>query len=56
MPENIAGPHLPLGNSPERIDTPKGPVSGTYHGLTVTEDYRWLEDARSEQTRSWTLD
>ncbi len=30
-------------------------MSSTYHGVTVTEDYRWLEDARSDQTRSWTM-
>ena len=36
------------------IDTPKVPVCSTYHGLTVAEDYRWLEDAESDQTRSWT--
>ncbi|HET7172481.1 MAG TPA: prolyl oligopeptidase family serine peptidase [Gaiellales bacterium] len=34
--------------------TPRIPVSTTYHGVTVTEDYRWLEDAGSEQTRTWT--
>jgi prolyl oligopeptidase len=39
----------------ERIGTPKVPVSSTYHGVTVTEDYRWLEDARSDQARSWTM-
>lgn len=26
----------------------------SYHGVTVTEDYRWLEDATSEQTHAWT--
>lgn len=36
------------------IDTPKVPVGSTYHGVTVAEDYRWLEDAESDQTRSWT--
>jgi prolyl oligopeptidase len=36
------------------IRTPKAPVSSTYHRVTVTEDYRWLEDAASGQTRSWT--
>ena len=36
------------------IDTPKVPVGSTYHGVTVTEDYRWLEDAESDQTRSRT--
>ena len=42
-------------NKPETIDTPKVPVRSTYHEVTVTEDYRWLEDARSDQTRSWTM-
>ena len=36
------------------IDTPKVPVGSTYHGVTVAEDYHWLEDAESDQTRSWT--
>ncbi len=40
--------------APEMIGTPKAPVSTTYHGVTVTEDYRWLEDTRSDRTRSWT--
>lgn len=39
----------------ETIATPKVPVSSTYHGVTVTEHYRWLENAASEQTRSWTM-
>jgi prolyl oligopeptidase len=41
-------------NKLEMVDTPKVPVGSTYHGVTVTEDYRWLEDARSDQTDSWT--
>ncbi len=36
------------------IDTPKVPADSIYHGVTVAEDYRWLEDAESEQTRAWT--
>jgi prolyl oligopeptidase len=43
------------GSALETIETPKVPVSSTYHGVTVTEDYRWLEDAASDQTRSWTV-
>jgi prolyl oligopeptidase len=39
----------------ETVETPKAPVSTAYHGVTVTEDYRWLEDAGSDQTRSWTM-
>lgn len=41
-------------NKLEMIDTPKVPVGSTYHGVTVAEDYHWLEDAESDQTRSWT--
>ena len=40
--------------STEKIDTPRIPVSTTYHGVTVTEDYRWLEDAASQATKAWT--
>jgi prolyl oligopeptidase len=30
------------------------PVTDTYHGVDVTEDYRWLEVASSEETIAWT--
>ncbi|HEY1730383.1 MAG TPA: prolyl oligopeptidase family serine peptidase [Terriglobales bacterium] len=29
------------------------PVTDALHGVTVTDPYRWLEDAASERTRSW---
>ena len=29
-------------------------MTDTYHGVDVTEDYRWLEDASSEETIAWT--
>jgi len=36
------------------IDTPREPVTDTYHGVEVVDEYRWLEDERSEATRAWT--
>jgi prolyl oligopeptidase len=38
----------------EKIETPREPVTTTYHGVDVTEDYRWLEDGDSERTKAWT--
>lgn len=29
------------------------PVSETLHGVTLTDPYRWLEDAHSPETRAW---
>ncbi|MBO0845342.1 MAG: S9 family peptidase [Nocardioides sp.] len=36
------------------VDTPRTPVTSSYHGVEVSEDYRWLEDASSEETIAWT--
>ena len=35
------------------VDSPREPVTTTYHGEDVTEDYRWLEES-SARTREWT--
>ena len=40
--------HLPA------VQTPRIPVTTTYHGVDVTEDYQWLEDASSPDTVAWT--
>jgi prolyl oligopeptidase len=36
------------------VETPRIPVTSTYHGVDVTEEYRWLEDGWSEDTVAWT--
>ena len=36
------------------IETRRHPVTTTYHGVDVTDDYTWLEDAASEETQLWT--
>ena len=33
--------------------TPVEPVTDIWHGLAVTDPYRWLEDSQSERTREW---
>ena len=34
----------PMTNLPA-VQTPRIPVTTRYHGVDVTEDYQWLEDA-----------
>ncbi len=33
--------------------TPKRPVTDTYHGVAVVDDYRWLEDFRDPAVKQW---
>ncbi len=33
--------------------TPKQPVTDTYHGVAVVDDYRWLEDDASVDVKRW---
>ena len=33
--------------------TPKRPVTDTYHGVHVSDDYRWLEDFSNPEVKTW---
>jgi prolyl oligopeptidase len=35
------------------VETVRRPVTHTYHGIDVTDDYEWLEDAASEDVSMW---
>lgn len=36
------------------IPTAREPVTNTYHGVAVVDDFQWLEDAASPAVRDWT--
>ena len=57
----ISAPLLaPLGFAKDRRltlyppETERLPVTSTYHGVMVQDDYQWLENGKNELVRSWT--
>jgi prolyl oligopeptidase len=37
-------------------NSPRKPVVETYHGVAVTDDYRWLEDDNAPEVKAWIAD
>jgi prolyl oligopeptidase len=38
---------------PSYPPTPKRPVTDVYHGVSVVDDYRWLEDDNAAEVKDW---
>src|SRR5579862_133687 len=36
------------------VPAARQPVTNSYHGITVTDDYQWLENAPTPEVREWT--
>ena len=61
MPLSLVGVGLMLACSPktpqatglEYPSSPQGDVVDIYHGTSVPDPYRWLEDPNSEESRVW---
>ena len=66
MPEAFVGPMLccccfvlgaasapALAAGPDYPPTERRPVTETYHGVTVVDEYRWLEDDASPEVKRW---
>jgi prolyl oligopeptidase len=47
-------PALFAENIPAPPPTPKRPVTDTYHGDKVVDNYRWLEDWNNPEVKQWT--
>ena len=45
---------LPSSAAPPYPPAEKQPVTDEYHGLKVTDDYRWLEEAGTPAVNAWT--
>ena len=46
-------PLAPAASRPS-VATPTHPVTNTYHGVTVVDNYQWLEDASAPAVKDWT--
>ena len=48
LPGSVWGASLPS------VPTPIHPVTNTYHGVSVVDNYQWLEEASSPEVKAWT--
>ncbi|MDQ3025139.1 MAG: prolyl oligopeptidase family serine peptidase [Pseudomonadota bacterium] len=42
-----------VAQGPRYPESPRKPVIDEYHGIQVTDEYRWLEDGRDPAVRAW---
>ena len=47
-------PFAASADSLPSVATIRQPVTNTYHGVVVVDDYQWLEEATAPQVREWT--
>lgn len=52
-PKDVAFPAPP--SAPLPPSTSKRPVVSTYHGVAVSDDYAWLENADDPEVKAWSL-
>jgi prolyl oligopeptidase len=50
---SLAPAHIVAQSIPPLPTTARKPVTDTYHGVAVTEDYRWLENWDDPAVRAW---
>ena len=50
---NLAGVFSSRAQLPT-VPTPREPVTNTYHGVAVVDDYQWLENGTNPAVRAWT--
>ena len=47
-------PALVMAATLPSVPAPRQPVTNAYHGVTVVDDYQWLEEAAAPAVRDWT--
>ena len=45
--------NTPVHQIPEDFTAPVLPVTDTYHGVEITDHYRYMEDLQSEKVQKW---